>query len=228
MFSLPQGVNYYLDNIGSSLTLNGTGFVLQGNALVKQTHYFNKVYGQDDPFPSLLADLLGPAISKFLQGYNESIITLGSSGCGKTYALDRLLAMFATRVYSDVFKKQRPVHSDGSFRLDFQAFEIYGELARDLLQNQKDGLSVQHDELKGYFIPGIATLTLDSPEKIKNALDKVSKNRSSTKDNSMGEKVIVVYRFTLHAASASVFPHSPTSVIIVASCEWRIHEIHIL
>lgn len=120
----PKGVNYYLDNIGSSLTLNGTGFLLKGGQITKKTHYFDKVYEQEDPFNNIMADLLGPSISKFLSGVNESITCLGASGSGKSFVMDKLLSMFATRLFSDTFKKQRP----DNLQIQLQAFEVYGEL----------------------------------------------------------------------------------------------------
>jgi hypothetical protein len=194
----PKGVNYYLDSIGSSLTLNGTGFLLKGTAL-KKTFYYSKVYESEDPYPNINMDLLSPSISKFLSGINTSITTIGATGSGSNIVLDRLLNMFATRIYSDTFKKHRPAST--IFQIQFQAFEVYGELVRDLLQQQMDGLGVIRDIERGYIVPSALVFSLDSAEKMKEAVAKVSRNKTATRDKTLGEKVIVIYRFMIKHAN---------------------------
>jgi hypothetical protein len=194
----PKGVQYYIDSIGSSLTLNGTGFLLRGSALLKKTFYFTKVYQAEDPYPNISIDLITPLITKFLGGTNTGITVVGATGSGANNVMDRLVGMFANKVFSDGFRKQRP--PSGVFQVQFQAFEVYGELVRDLLQDQKDGLDVVRDLEKGYIVPSALVYSLDSAEKIKEVLAKVTRNKTTSRDKNLGEKVIVIYRFIIKPA----------------------------
>jgi hypothetical protein len=190
----PKGVNYCLDSIGSSLTLNGTGFLLKGTPL-KKTFYYSKVYESEDPYSNINIDLLSPSITKFLGGVNVGIMTIGATGSGSGIVLDRLVNMFATRIYSDTFNKSR---GSGVFTIQFQAFEVYGELVRDLLQSNMDGLGVVKDIEHGYIVPNALVYSLDSAEKMKEAVSKVTRNRTVSRDKVVGEKVITIYRFKVN------------------------------
>ncbi|KAJ3224241.1 Coiled-coil domain-containing protein 78 [Clydaea vesicula] len=189
----PKGVNYFTDSVGNTLTLSGTGFLLKGNALVKKTHYYNKVYEQEDPFPETQIDIVRPLTVKFLSGYNTSLIFFGSTGSGKTHLIEGALNSFADDIFSDEVSKLKT----SNFKLRFQTFEVYGELIKDLLQKQSDGLQVENEINQGVIVPKSDFMEFNNKESLKETLKKVFANKSSLRDKNLGEKCCIIYKFLL-------------------------------
>lgn len=195
----PKGVNYYVDNVGNSLTLNGTGFLVKGNELIKKTFYYQKVLDMQDPFNTINAEILIPLVTKLFSNQNCALFCLGSTGSGKSHLMETCLGDFARGLFSDEYSRLR--HQD--FMVYFQAYEVYGELVRDLMQRQQHGLGVKKDVLEGYIVPDAQTFTLNSMEKVLDAIAMVLQNRTANRDKAAGDKITVIYRFMIRSNSKS-------------------------
>ena len=95
-------------------------------------------------------------------------MTLGQTDSGKTYLLhgpkasrtpSGILASISNSIFDNLDKKTSDYgyNYSGSQRVGLQSFEIYSELARDLLDPKRDGLDVEMSESEGATVRGIST-----------------------------------------------------------------------
>jgi kinesin family protein 15 len=105
-----------------------------------------------------------------MDGYNASIITVGQTDSGKTYLLhgpkasqkqasdaQGLLHTISQNIFESLGTKtsQRGYQYAGTDRIGFQAFEVYSELARDLLDPSRDGVTIDTDDFDGVAVKGL-------------------------------------------------------------------------
>lgn len=105
---------------------------------------------------------------QFLDGFNVSLLTLGQTESGKTFLLhgpkanrqgSGLLSNISSNLFNNIDKKISDCgyHYGGVSKVGIQSFEIYSELARDLLDPSRDGLDIEMDESEGPLVRGLST-----------------------------------------------------------------------
>eukprot|EP00826_Nyctotherus_ovalis_P003780 TRINITY_DN10775_c0_g4_i1.p1 TRINITY_DN10775_c0_g4~~TRINITY_DN10775_c0_g4_i1.p1 ORF type:complete len:372 (-),score=97.52 TRINITY_DN10775_c0_g4_i1:18-1133(-) len=127
-----------------------------------------------------------------LQGFNVSIVTMGSSGAGKSHTLhgsgddpgvtqyfvESLFNFLDVKDEEEEEEKAR-VETDKNYSLRMQFVEIVNEGVNDLLAKGKGGLVVEPDDWEGASIQGADRRAVETVEDFANTYNAGLKNRVS-------------------------------------------------
>jgi kinesin family protein C2/C3 len=117
-----------------------------------------------------------------LDGFNVCVLTYGITGSGKTYTMQGIFE----RVGIDLFEQKvsRERFGGWTYALELAVYEIYNETVIDLLNLKNLDTNPRISSTTGYFhIPGITTVSIESPSEIQKLLQDSSRNRSVSSTN---------------------------------------------
>lgn len=139
----------------------------------RKTVYFDEAFGKDESHDKVHSLAIEPTLKYFMDGYNVSFITIGQTDSGKTYLLhgpkagktqNGLLSSISNSIFENLSKKSshNGFSYSGQDRVGLQVYEIYSELARDLLDPSRDSLTIEMDDKEGACVKGLSTKWVSS------------------------------------------------------------------
>ncbi|CBZ31690.1 kinesin, putative [Leishmania donovani] len=124
----------------NTLVLDPTHVSVGNNRVFKA----DRVYMMEDATEVIYAESIAPLISRFLRGFNTSVLAYGQTGTGKTFTVQSLLPLLLTDIMADkglrsgaagVPNAQTSTSLTAKAPLLYlQYVEVYGETIRDLLE----------------------------------------------------------------------------------------------
>ena len=117
-----------------------------------------------------------------LDGFNVCVLTYGITGSGKTFTMQGIFE----RVGIDLFEQKVSRERSGGWKylLELAVYEIYNETVIDLLNLKNIDTNPRISSSTGYFhIPGITSVSVESPGEIQKLLQDSSRNRSVSSTN---------------------------------------------
>lgn len=104
----------------------------------------DRVYMMEDATEVIYAESVAPLISRFLQGFNASVLAYGQTGTGKTFTVQSLLPLLLTDIMADKGLRSGAAEAPNAETsasptataplLYLQYVEVYGETIRDLVE----------------------------------------------------------------------------------------------
>ena len=148
----------------------------------ERSYVFDNVFDDQDSTLDIYSQVLTPAISNVLSGYNSTVLAYGMTGAGKTYTMfgdiyNSNLGVnlnsdqgLITLMVQDLFHTFAEEEKNGfQFRMKFSYLEIYNEQIRDLLAQQtNESLMIIEDPVKGVIIPNLSSHSI---HEYKNIID---------------------------------------------------------
>ena len=88
---------------------------------VQKSFHYTRVLPPANPFPEINSNVIQPALKQFLNGYNASVVTLGTTGSGKSYVLEQSMIHFVESFFARLEKNEDEIVSRKSgTMLNFQ------------------------------------------------------------------------------------------------------------
>ncbi|CAG9568901.1 putative kinesin [Leishmania major strain Friedlin] len=104
----------------------------------------DRVYMMEDATEVIHAESVAPLITRFLRGFNASVLAYGQTGTGKTFTVQSLLPLLLTDIMADKGLRSGAAGAPNAETstslmakvplLYLQYVEVYGEVIRDLLE----------------------------------------------------------------------------------------------
>eukprot|EP00927_Polykrikos_kofoidii_P053922 TRINITY_DN4843_c0_g3_i1.p1 TRINITY_DN4843_c0_g3~~TRINITY_DN4843_c0_g3_i1.p1 ORF type:complete len:1519 (+),score=228.91 TRINITY_DN4843_c0_g3_i1:83-4639(+) len=171
---------------GQTTTLEG----VQQNVMSTMNFNFDKSYWSIDPAfheyasqEMLYADIGHPLVANALDGYDGCLFAYGQTGSGKSYSMLGYMDTpgIIPRMIDELFQKKSLYEASGDkeLRIWISHMDIYNECARDLLQpdKQKVSLKVVEHPLLGAHVCGLAEVPCSSPQDVQGLMDFSTKKR---------------------------------------------------
>jgi len=173
----------------------------------KKSWTFDRVYSPLDNNRAVYSDTASSIIEQTVSGFNTTIFAYGQTSSGKTHTMHGnpqepgVIGMAVEQLFYAV--EDTP---DRRFLMQVSYMEIYNEMVNDLLSDPKTrpaaGLKVRESE-EGFYVEGLSTKTVTSPEEIQRFMKIGEKSRNTAKTN-MNEKSSrshTIFRITLESTN---------------------------
>ena len=165
-------------------------------------------------------------ITKFLNGYNASILAYGQTGTGKTYTMEGEKDNEGL-IYQTI--KDVLTHMEGrskkSFKLTASYIQVYNENLSDLLKKKNSKVLLRDLKIKkgdgGIYVENLRKVEIDSVEKAYEIINIGSKNRVSaiTKMNIFSSRSHAVFMLNLEQYEKGVKIISKLNLVDLAGSE---------
>ncbi|AIN95660.1 kinesin, putative [Leishmania panamensis] len=139
----------------NTLVLNPTHVSVGDNRVFK----VDRVYMMEDATELIYAESVAPLTTRFLRGFNASVLAYGQTGTGKTFTVQSLLPLLLRDIMTDNGVRsgaagppsvETPTSPTGTAPLLYlQYVEVYGETIRDLLEGPAAAASRRNGEEPG-------------------------------------------------------------------------------
>ncbi|SYZ62934.1 Kinesin_motor_domain_containing_protein (plasmid) [Leishmania braziliensis MHOM/BR/75/M2904] len=136
----------------NTLVLNPTHVSVGDNRVFK----VDRVYMMEDATELIYAESVAPLITRFLRGFNASVLAYGQTGTGKTFTVQSLLPLLLRDIMADNGVRSgaagppsvetRTSPTGTAPLLYLQYVEVYGETIRDLLEGPAAAASRRNGE----------------------------------------------------------------------------------
>ncbi|EEB11617.1 protein claret segregational, putative [Pediculus humanus corporis] len=151
---------------------NSTTSVVSRPKFVKHEFSFDKVFNPGSSQEDIFVEL-SQLVQSALDGYNVCVFAYGQTGSGKTYTMEGenedLKRGMIPRTVDHIFKSLKELELIGwKYTVEVSFLEIYNEIIRDLLRNDKEGSSLKIMQIDGktneITIPGLTIMEVNSYE----------------------------------------------------------------
>lgn len=145
----------------------------------KRPFTFDHLFKPESKQLEIFGNCVEPLLSKFVKGYNATILAYGQTGSGKTFTMGTSSARnlskeklgIVPRVIGDLFKKfENESKIDGSHDVGLKVsfLEIHKEQINDLLSpgNSKSKPTIREDPRGGIHVDGVLEETVTSREEL--------------------------------------------------------------
>ncbi|KAI8811399.1 P-loop containing nucleoside triphosphate hydrolase protein [Cladochytrium replicatum] len=194
---------------------NAKRAVYHFDGIVTQTMSSN--LSNDQNIPDLVSKTYYSAVDgllkKWISGYNVTLSVIGLTGSGKTELLDGpgpdrsvtkcgfqsrgLLAFCAEQIFENI-----SVHNEDNQtivnRIQVQAFELLGELIRDLIEPFRDGLKISNDNCGAKVVQGLSSHNVTNCWDLIDILQNAKKSKLSNFDSVASNNSFQFYVFKLY------------------------------
>ncbi|EOB13410.1 Kinesin-like protein KIF21B [Nosema bombycis CQ1] len=181
-----------------------------------KTYNFDKVHLTTSQ-KQLYTSSIEPLLSKFIEGYNCSVLAYGQTGSGKTYTMG-ISELDTSGIVPQSLEYLFKNLNEKSLTCTF--IEIYNEEVIDLLSSHKVPLSLR--EIKGeVHVAGANEVNLNSVEEGLDVLRRGCRERTtkSTKMNSQSSRSHAIFTLFLRRESRGLFISSKFSFVDLAGSE---------
>ncbi|EOB12722.1 kinesin-like protein, partial [Nosema bombycis CQ1] len=181
-----------------------------------KTYNFDKVHLTTSQ-KQLYTSSIEPLLSKFIEGYNCSVLAYGQTGSGKTYTMG-ISELDTSGIVPQSLEYLFRNLNEKSLTCTF--IEIYNEEVIDLLSSHKVPLSLR--EIKGeVHVAGANEVNLNSVEEGLDVLRRGCRERTtkSTKMNSQSSRSHAIFTLFLRRESRGLFISSKFSFVDLAGSE---------
>ena len=165
-------------------------FTQEKNLEIKKEFTFDGLFDINTTKEAFYLKTSKPIISKFLLGYNGSIIFFGETGSGKTYTLREIIPLMTSQIFDYINESDI---DDELFKIELSSFEINKEQINDMVDLTNKNLNLIQDE-----IANIKSVGISSIEQMNSVLNDIMYLRAQKEENNQEEKSHFIIRVTLY------------------------------
>ena len=158
-------------------------FTQEKNLEIKKEYVFDGLFDINTPKEIFYIKACNPIISKFLLGYNGSIICYGETGTGKTFTIKEIIPFIITKIFEFINESDS---NNELFKIEISSIEIIKEQINDLLNTNNKNLNLNQGE-----IINITKKTISSIEQMTEVLEEIISLRN-IKENNQGHFIIEI------------------------------------
>ncbi|CAK0859215.1 unnamed protein product, partial [Prorocentrum cordatum] len=154
-----------------------------------QSFAFDRVFPPEASQEDVYDYAARPTVNSVLRGFNGTVFAYGQTSSGKTYTMegpdiqDKVLQGVIPRMVWSVFDGICHADEHIEFLVKVSIVEIYNERIRDLLDPNKDNLTIHEDKLRGVFIGEVTETYVGSEQEIFELMRNGQVNRATAVTN---------------------------------------------
>ena len=145
-------------------------FTQEKNLEIKKEYTFDGLFDFNSKKELFYIKACKPIISKFLLGYNGSIILYGETGTGKTYTIKEIIPLIVSQIFDYINVSD---NEDELFKIELSSFELYKEQINDLIEVNNKNLNIIQGD-----IANITNIGINSKEQMITVLNEIMSLRN--------------------------------------------------
>ena len=164
-------------------------FTQEKNLEIKKEYTFDGLFDFNKTPEIFYAKSCKPMISKFLLGYNTSIICYGETGTGKTFTIKEIIPLIVNQIFSYINESDT---DNELFKIELSSIEIFKEQINDLINPSNKNLNlIQND------IDNLTNVSINSSEQMISILNEVINLRNKKQEESKSHFIIriILYHY---------------------------------
>ncbi|KAI8929017.1 P-loop containing nucleoside triphosphate hydrolase protein [Entophlyctis helioformis] len=187
----------------------------------KRAFHFDHVLDATENIDTLFNASIKPLVDSCIDGFNISILTMGRSGSGKTFALEGASAINSPPGLLRLVARHLLDSQEQLDRLSvsLRICEVYGDWMRDLLNPANEGLAVNMDTPEGPTITGQSSVHLSDLQACDGALQTARRNRLGDNTDAAARSFVFYVFDVIFAASDSALTKSRLTVVDFCSAD---------
>ncbi|KAI8808348.1 P-loop containing nucleoside triphosphate hydrolase protein, partial [Cladochytrium replicatum] len=202
---------------------------VHGHPVSEKAFTFDYVYGQNSAQYELYDDCVAPLVSKFVEGFNATVLAYGQTGSGKTYSMGTALdstgdaegctSGIVQRAVRSIFdylhskSEKNPAGFQYSIAVSF--LELYNEELVDLLNPRRSspggwgGLSIRENSEGAIVWSGVREENVRNADEILRCLQKgtLCRTTASTEMNTTSSRSHAIFSVILRQQKWQPRPH---------------------
>ena len=150
-------------------------FTQEKNLEIKKEYTFDGLFDFNITPEIFYAKTCKPMISKFLLGYNTSLICYGETGTGKTFTIKEITPLIVSQIFSYINESDT---DNELFKIELSSFEIFKEQINDLINTNNKNLNlIQND------IDNLTNVSINSSEQMLSVLNEIINSRNKKQES---------------------------------------------